>query len=171
MLLPIIHCTVQIHSYKSKAMKKIILILFLFLPVCCFFQNSASFAQEVTSLTDTSTNSETVTDLIFSVDPKNNGINEVFLKEPDVEAQLYKLKGECYRCEFYKGNITGKFAVKNSRIRPGKKTVLTIHTMENLMPGKIFDPGQFPPGSRFNLARTKTTVIDNQKGSFKVRVN
>lgn len=153
-------------------MKKIILLLFLILPASCFFQNSATFAQQVTSaLIDPESEPAKVTELIFSVDPKNNKINEVFLKEPDMEAQLYLLKGECYRCEFYEGTIAGNFRLNKSRIRPGKKATLTIFTMDNLIPGKTFNPGQFPEGSRFDLGRTRTTVISNQKGSFIVRTN
>lgn len=112
-----------------------------------------------------------MTDLIFSVDPKYNGVNEVFLKGPDVEAQLYILKGDCYRCEFYEGTIEGAFTVHNFRLTPGRKATLTINTLENLMDDKIFDPGKYPPGSRFYLGRTKTTVIENLEGSFKVRRN
>lgn len=154
-------------------MKKITSLQFLMLILCCFFYNPITFAQENTSFLNHNTNrvANKVTDLIFSVDPKNNGVNEIFLKEPDLEAQLYLLKGECYRCEFYEGTIEGPFTVKDSRIKPGKKATLTINTMDNLMADKIFDPGQFLPGSEFNLARTNSTVIVNKKGSFKVRTN
>ncbi len=152
-------------------MKKITFLLFLLLPVYCFFQNSVSFAQQNSSLNKPDPSAQTVTNIIFSVDPKNNGINDVFLKDPDIEAQLYILKGECYRCEFYLGTIEGTFSSQGSRLRPGKNATLTINTLENLMPGKVFDPGPFPPGSRFILARTKTTVIENQHGSFRLKTN
>lgn len=150
-------------------MRKITLLLFLLLPACCLFQNSAIFAQENSAINTQKPAVHTITKIIFSVDPKNNGVNEVFLREPDIEAQLYKLKGECYRCEFYSGSIDGPFSSKNSRLRPGKKAILTIHTMENLIPGKVFDPGPYPPGSRFSLGRTKATVIENQKGTLRLK--
>ncbi|QED38621.1 hypothetical protein FK178_13255 [Antarcticibacterium arcticum] len=151
-------------------MRKITLLLFLLLPACCLFQNSPIFAQQYADLNHQNPAVPASTNIIFSVDPKNNGVNEVFIREPDIEAQLYKLKGECYRCEFYSGSIEGPFTTKDSRIRPGKKATLTIHTMQNLMPGKVFDPGPYPPGSRFGLGRTKATVIENQKGTFKLRI-
>lgn len=154
-------------------MKKFTFLHFLILFICCFFYNPTTFAQEQTSYLNSKPNGvpTKVTNLIFSVDPKNNGINGVFLKGPDKEAQIYLLKGKCYRCEFYGGTIEGSFKVYDSNITPGKKAILTINTMENLMEAKKFDPGNFPPGSRFNLARIKTTVIANQPGSFKVRIN
>lgn len=151
-------------------MRKITFLLFLFLLTGCLIQISEVYAQEdPSSLKEGNEVTPDSASLIFSVDPKNNEVNGIFLKEQDTEAQLYKLKGECYRCEFYQGNIEGPFLVTNSRIKPGKKAVLTIYTLHNLMPGKEFDPGPFPPGSRFNVARIKTTVIENQKGSFKLR--
>lgn len=150
-------------------MRKITLLLFLLLPACCLFQNSVIFAQQHATINNQNQDETTLTNIIFSVDPKNNGVTEVFLREPDIEAQLYKLKGECYRCEFYSGSIEGPFSTKDSRIRPGKKATLTIHTMQNLMPGKVFDPGPYPPGSRFSLGRTKATVIENQKGTLRLR--
>ncbi len=153
-------------------MRKITLLLLLLLSVAGFFKNPAAYAQQESSgFQEPKPDIPLVTGVIFSVDPKNNGVNGVFIKEPDQEAQLYKLKGDCYRCEFYEGNIEGPFTVTDSRIKPGKKAVLTIYTVNNLMPGKVFEPGPFPPGSRFSLARTKTTVIANQKGSFKLRTN
>lgn len=155
-----------------KDMRKITLLLLISLSVAGFFQKSAVYAQhEPSAFTDPKPETSGVTNLIFSVDPKTNGVNGVFLKEPNEEAQLYKLKGDCYRCDFYEGSIEGPFTVTDSRIKPGKEAVLTIYTVHNLMPGKEFDPGPFPPGSRFSLARTKATVIANQKGSFKLRTN
>ena len=146
--------------------------MFLFFPVGCFIHPSDIYAQqETSSLNEYNPSSDLLTGLIFSVDPKNNGVNGVFLKEQDTEAQLYKLKGDCYRCEFYEGNIEGPFIVTSSGIKPGKKAVLTIHTTHNLMQEKVFDPGAFPPGSRFNLVRFRATVINNQNGSFKLRIN
>ena len=153
-------------------MRKITLLLLLLLPVAGFFQNSAAYAQnESSGYPESKPDAVLVTGVIFSVDPKDNGVNGVFLKEPNEEAQLYKLKGECYRCDFYEGSIEGPFTVTESRIKPGKKAILTIYTVHNLMPGKEFEPGPYPPGSRFSLARTKATVIANQKGSFKLKTH
>ena len=148
-------------------MKKITFLFLLMLPAAGFFQNSAAYAQHFQEPNPEAS----VTNLIFSVDPRDNSVNGVFLKEPNEEAQLYKLKGECYRCDFYEGSIEGPFTVTDSRIKPGRKAVLTIYTVHNLMPGKEFEPGPYPPGSRFNLVRTKATVIANQKGSFKLRTH
>ena len=153
-------------------MRKITLLLFILFAAGCFIQTSGIYAQpETSSLKEHNPKSESGTGVIFSVDPKHNGVNGVFLKESNTEAQLYKLKGDCYRCEFYEGNIEGPYSILSSGIKPGKKAVLTIFTVHNLMQGKEFDPGPFPPGSRFNLVRIKATVIDNQKGSFKLRIN
>jgi len=155
-----------------KDMRKITLLILISLSVAGFFQKSAVYAQhDPSGLPDPKPDPALVTNLIFSVDPRNNGVNGVFLKEPNEEAQLYKLKGDCYRCDFYQGSIEGPFTVTGSRIKPGKKAVLTIYTVHNLMPGKAFEPGPFPPGSRFSVERTKATVIANQKGNFKLRTN
>ncbi|QCY69421.1 hypothetical protein FHG64_08460 [Antarcticibacterium flavum] len=112
------------------------------------------------------------TALVYSVDPKTNGINEVFLKEPNVEHQLYKLKEDCYRCEYYLGSVEGTLKIKDSKIVNSRSSVFTINTMENLMPGTDFLPGpEYAPGSRFSLAGIKTTVLANQKGSFVLKAN
>ncbi|HSI70911.1 MAG TPA: hypothetical protein VK941_11800 [Gillisia sp.] len=110
--------------------------------------------------------------LVFSVDPKTNGITEVFLKDTDIEHQLYKLKEDCYRCEFYLGSVDGDLKIKDKKIINSKSSVFTIKTTDNLMPGTIYSPGtEYTPGSEFSLAGIKTTVVANKKGSFIVKVN
>lgn len=156
-------------NFKS-VIVKVNVTIFCIIISCLWFEKESLVAQTIAfSQKNNTENSEEKIEVIFSVDPKNNGINDVFLKEQDMEAQLYKLKATCYRCEFYEGTVEGSFTEKDSRIRPGKQATLTIHTMQNLMPGKVFVPGKFPPGSRFTMARTKTKVIENQKGSFRVK--
>lgn len=112
------------------------------------------------------------TDLVYSVDPKTNGITEVFLKDTDVEHQLYKLKEDCYRCEFYLGSVEGTFKIHNKRIVNSKSSVFIIKTTRNLMPGTDFSPGaQYAPGTEFSLAGIKTTVLANKNGSFILKAN
>ncbi len=153
-------------------MKKNTILLFIFFTVGCIMPAANIYAQSGTdSFKENAPDSGLVTDVIFSVDPKNNGVNGVFIKELDTEAQLYKLKGECYRCEFYLGSIEGAFNIVNSKVKPVKNAIITIYTSQNLMRGKVYEPGPFPPGSRFNLARTKTTVIEKQNGKFRLRSN
>lgn len=112
------------------------------------------------------------TELVFSVDPKTNGITEVFLKDTNVEYQLYKLKEDCYRCDFYLGSVEGNLKIRDRKIINSKSSVFTIHTEDNLMPGSVFLPGtEFVPGKEFSLAGIKTTVIANNKGSFVLKAN
>jgi hypothetical protein len=112
------------------------------------------------------------TPLVFSVDPKTNGVTEMFLKDPDLEHQLYRLKEDCYRCEFYLGSVEGNLKIRERKIINSKNSVFTINTSENLMPGSVFSPGtQYTPGSEFSLAGIKTTVVTNHKGSFVLKAN
>jgi hypothetical protein len=112
------------------------------------------------------------TALVFSVDPKTNGITEVFLKDTNIEHQLYKLKEDCYRCEFYLGSVDGNLKLRDRKIVNSKNSVFTINTSNNLMPGTDFLPGkEYSPGSEFSLAGIKTTVVTNQKGSFILKAN
>lgn len=114
----------------------------------------------------------TLTDIIFSVDPRTNGVINFYIRNANTELQLYKLKENCYRCNYYLGHLEGEFQIKGSKLIPTKRSVFTIKTTHNLMPGEIFDPGaKFPPGAVFSMAGIKTTVVENQKGSFKVRAN
>lgn len=113
-----------------------------------------------------------ITDIIFSVDPRTNKVNNYFIRNSDTELQLYKLKENCYRCNYYLGHLEGGYQLKGSKLIPNKKSVFTIKTTHNLMPGEIFDPGiKFPPGAFFSMAGIKTTVVENQRGIFKVKTN
>ncbi len=112
------------------------------------------------------------TALVYSVDPRTNGIIDVFLQDTNVEHQLYKLKEDCYRCEYYLGSVEGNLKIKDRKIVNSRGSVFTINTMENLMPGATFLPGlEYAPGTPFSLAGIKTTVVANQKGSFILRSN
>lgn len=112
------------------------------------------------------------TALVFSVDPRTNGVTEVYLKDPDVEQQLYKLKEDCYRCQFYHGNVEGTLKIKDKKIVNSRSSVFTINTTDNLIPGINFFPGtEYTPGAEFSLAGIRTTVVANKKGSFILEAN
>lgn len=115
---------------------------------------------------------EKSTSVIFSVDPRTNKVEDIFIKKTNSEQQLYDLKAECYRCQYYVGRLEGEYKVSSLRLIPAKEAILTIHTRENLMPGEKFYPGEnFLPGTEFELAGIKTTVVANQEGTFKVKAH
>lgn len=112
------------------------------------------------------------TAVIFSVDPRTNEVNEIFLKKGNSEQQLYKLKEDCYRCSFYLGSLEGSYKLRRDRLIPDKTSTLTINTGENLMRGSRYIPGdEYLPGAQFSMAGVKTTVIANQNGKFTVIAN
>lgn len=112
------------------------------------------------------------TPLVFSVDPKTNNIIEIFLKRENVENQLYQLKADCYRCEYYLGTVEGNIKIRDNKIVKGKKSKFTIHTEDNLMSGLFYFPGnQYQPGTSYILAGMKTRVISNQQGKFIVEID
>ena len=111
------------------------------------------------------------TSLVYSVDPKTNGINRIFLKRENVESQLYELKGDCYRCEYYLGTVEGSIKLAGNKIVKGKNCRFTINTQENLMSGQYYFPGnQYLPGVSYTLAGMNTIVVSNQKGKFIVEM-
>lgn len=115
---------------------------------------------------------EKSTPVIFSVDPRTNKVEDIFIKKTNSEQQLYDLKAECYRCQYYVGRLDGKYKLSSLRLIPEKEAVLTIHTTENLMPGEKFYPGDnFIPGTEFELAGIKTTVVANKNGTFQVKAH
>lgn len=138
-----------------------------------FFTGIFAFAQESQNLNYSQDfNQGKITELIFSVDPRTNEVNKIFLKKENPEKQLYELKSNCYRCDFYRGNFDGTLKMRGNRIINSKKGKFTIHTFDNLMPGQHFLPGEkFQPGTKFSLAGIKTTVLTNQKGIFIVESN
>lgn len=113
---------------------------------------------------------EESTQVIFSVDPRTNKIEDIYIKKANSEQQLYDLKAECYRCQYYVGRLEGKYKLSSLRLIPAREAVLTIHTKENLMPGEKYKPGDdLIPGTEFELAGIKTTVVANKEGTFQVR--
>lgn len=112
------------------------------------------------------------TSLVYSVDPKTNGITEMFLKSENVENQLYELKGNCYRCEYYLGTVEGSLKVKGKKIVKSKNSRFTIHTLDNLMSKQNFFPGtNYLPGDNYTLAGIPARVVFNQKGKFILETN
>lgn len=112
------------------------------------------------------------TPVIFSVDPQTNEIAEIFIKKSNTEQQLYDLKADCYRCEYYLGSLEGDYKKTSLKLIPAKETLLTVHTNKNLMPGAEYSPGEkFKPGSEFVLAGLKTIVVANKPGTFTVKTH
>lgn len=113
---------------------------------------------------------EKSTPVIFSVDPRTNKVEDIYIKKANSEQQLYDLKAECYRCQYYVGRLEGNFKVSSLRLIPAREAVLTINTTENMMPGEKYYPGDdLKPGTEFELAGIKTTVVANKDGTFKVK--
>jgi len=153
-------------------MKVIVVILclnFFFL----LLEGSTLLAQ-TTALAERSSNGKAgeQTEVIFSVDPKNNKITDIFIREGSTEQQLYQLKQQCYRCSYYTGNLEGSFNIKRNFIVPRKGTTITIYAGKDLMTEENFNPGpNFKVGSSFPLAGVKTTVISHQQGVMVLKVN
>lgn len=124
------------------------------------------------STNNTTENPGEITEVVFSVDPRNNKINKIFLQEGSTEQQLYQLKQECYRCRYYTGNLQGTFQIKRNFIIPQKGARITINSGKDIMTAEQFKPGgNFRPGSIFLLAGIKTTVVSNKQNILILSVN